>query len=152
MTIEELFVLTSNNKTNEHIILDLEIINDELVDKIRNEIGIDFTGFVISIDNYSIKHTLHRHSDEKTEKSLGQVAIVKEDFDLLQLIVNEADRIIYDPRRKSEKSPIIETLVFEKKINDFYYVLKEVRRVSKKGKINRLVLQTMYKTKKRRTW
>jgi len=152
MTIDDLFELAVNNVSNKHYIIDLETISDTLVERIRLEIGIDITGFVISIDNYGIRHTLERHGDLVLENSQGQKAIEKKDFQLIQIIVNEADKIIYDPRRKSPNSPLIETFIFEKQIDDFYYVLKELRRVTKKGKVNRLVLQTMYITKKRRTF
>jgi len=37
-------------------------------------------------------------------------------------------------------------------VQNYYYVLKEIKAVTKKGKIKRLVFQTMYITKKRRTF
>ena len=152
MTIEDLYELAVNNLTNEHIMLDLGIIDDKLATKIFAETGIDLTGFVISIDNYGIRHAIERHGDEKKEAKQGQVAIQKPAFDLLYLVLNEADSITYDPRQRNSKSPMVETLIFEKQIGNYHYVFKEVRRVQKKGKSNRLVFQTMFITKKRRTF
>ena len=43
---------------------------------------------------------------------------------------------------------IKETLIFTKETQHCYFVLKEIRRVTKKGKTNRLILQTMYIRKK----
>ena len=55
MTIEDLYELAVNNLTNEHVMLDLGIIDDELATRIFAETGVDLRGFVISIDNYGIE-------------------------------------------------------------------------------------------------
>jgi len=47
-----------------------------------------------------------------------------------------------------KKGMIKETLIFTKETQHCYFVLKEIRRVTKKGKTNRLILQTMYIRKK----
>jgi len=75
MTIGDLYELAVNNLTNEHVILDLGIIDDVLAEKIFVETGVDLTGFVISIDNYGIRHAVERHGDEKKEATQGQVAV-----------------------------------------------------------------------------
>jgi len=152
MTLEDLYELAVNNLTNEHIRLDFGTIDGELVAKIFAETGVDLTGFVISIDNYGIRHALERHGDEKKEATQGQVAVQKSAFHLLHLVLTEADSITYDPRQRNPNSPVVETLIFEKQIGNYHYVFKEVRRVQKKGKTNRLVFQTMFITKKRRTF
>jgi hypothetical protein len=152
MTIGDLYDLAVNNLTNEHFMLDLWIINDELGAKIFAETGLDLTGFALSIDNYGIRHAVERHGDEKKEATKGQVALQKSTFDLLYLVLTEADSITFDPRRRNPYSPVVETLIFEKQIGDYHYVFKEIRRVQKKGKSNRLVFQTMFVTKKRRTF
>ncbi len=151
MTIEDLYELAINNLTNEHVMLDLGIVDDELAIKIFAETGIDLSGFVISIDNYGIRHAVERHGDEKKEAIQGQVAVQKSAFGLLHLVITEADSVTFDPRQRNPNSPVVETLIFEKQIGDYHYVFKEVRRVQKKGKSNRLVFQTMFITKKRRT-
>ena len=106
--------------------------------------------FIVAIDNYGIKHTIERHGNAEREARQNQVAIQKSDFTLLEIIVREADSIKYDPRQKTPKSVVVETFIFEKMIGDTFYVMKEIRRVTKKGKKNKLVFQTMFK-KKRRT-
>jgi thioredoxin-like negative regulator of GroEL len=152
MSIEELYDLSLQVVGNEHIVLVLGEISPALAARVLSETGVDVAGFQLIVDNYSIRHTVERHGDPAQEARQGQVAVEKKDFSLLLTILEEADTIWYSPRQKSPKSPLIETLIFEKQLEDFYYVLKEVRRVTKKGKSNRLALQTMYLTKKRRSF
>lgn len=152
MTIEDLYDLALKSRTNEHIMLNIGVVGKELAANIFVETGVDILGFLISADNYGIRHAIERHGDERKESNLGQIAVQKSDFDLLLLILTEADAIIFDPRQRSPQSPIVDTIIFEKRIGDYYYVLKEIRRVRKKGKSNRLVFQTMFITKKRRTF
>ena len=148
--IEELYDFALNNPKNELKIVEITRIEKELAEAIQLKTGIDLSDFVIAIDNYGIKHTIERHGNSKKEARLGQVAILKSDFILIEKIVRKADTIKYDPRQKTPKSVVIETFIFEKEIDDVYYVVKDVRRVKKREKQNTLVFQTMYK-KKRRT-
>jgi phage-Barnase-EndoU-ColicinE5/D-RelE like nuclease3 len=148
--IEELYEFALNNPKNDMKMVEITRIEKELAETIHLKTGVDLLDFVIAIDNYGIKHTIERHGDAKKEAQLGQVAIQKSDFNLIEKIVREADSIRYDPRQKTPKSVVIETFIFEKKIDDVYYVVKDVRRVKKRGKQNTLVFQTMY-IKKRRT-
>ncbi len=148
--IEDLYDFALNNPENELKIIEITRIEKELAEAILLKTGVDLSDFVIAIDNYGIKHTIDRHGDSKTEARHGQVAIIKSDFILIEKIVREADSIKYDPRQKTPQSVVIETFIFEKEIDDIYYVVKDVRRVKKRGKKNTLIFQTMYK-KKRRT-
>lgn len=148
--IEELYDFALNNPDNELKIVKITRIEKELAETIRLKTGIDLSDFVVAIDNYGIKHTIERHGNTQKEARLGQVAIVKSDFILIEKIVREADSIKYDPRQKTSKSVVVETFIFEKEIDDIYYVVKDIRRIKKQGKQNTLIFQTMYK-KKRRT-
>jgi len=53
-------------------------IGAELAQKILEETGIDVKGFVVSIDNYSILHTLLRHGNPAKEAVHAQIAVTKE--------------------------------------------------------------------------
>ncbi len=152
MTLGDLYELALNRLTNEHFLLDLFTIDKTLGAKIFAETGLELTGFVVSIDTYGIRHAIERHGDENKEAARGQVALQKSAFDLMFLVLTEADSIIFDPRQRNPSSPVVETLIFEKQISNYHYVFKEIRRVKKKGKSNRLVFQTMFITKKRRTF
>ncbi|MBC7775988.1 MAG: hypothetical protein H7246_11185 [Phycisphaerae bacterium] len=145
MTIEDLYELAVNNLTNEHVMLDLGIVDNELATKIFAETGVDLTGFVISIDNYGIRHAIERHGNSKTEIPRGQVPLQKSDFYTAIEIVMEADNFRYDFRGKIDHSNLKESLVFDKIIADcHYFVSLEVRTVVKREKLSRLVFQTMY--------
>jgi hypothetical protein len=145
MTIGDLYELAVNNLTNEHVILDLGIIDDVLATKIFAETGIDLTGFVISIDNYGLRHAVERHGDSKMEMTRGQIPVQKSDFYTAIEIIVEANNFRYDFRGNMNHSNLKESLVFDKIIaSSHYFVSVEVRRVVKRGKLSRLVFQTMY--------
>jgi len=132
------FALSLNN---EHILIDICPIDAKTAQKIAKETGNDYTGYFISIDNYSIKHTLEKHGNPIKEAKRGQIHITKEDFLLLPEIILNFDTVKY------EKKGTKESLLFEKKIKESYFVVKEIRTVRKKSKKNRIILQTMYKRK-----
>jgi hypothetical protein len=145
--IEELYDFALNNSENGYQIVDLMDVSADLAEKILTETGVDVAGFILSIDNYGILHTLERHGNPVREKSRGQVAVTKADFPRLLEIINEYDSIRFD-RRTYQKGVVKESLVFTKELENSYFVAKEIRRVTKKGKRNRLILQTMYIQKK----
>ncbi|WP_373550006.1 hypothetical protein [Haliscomenobacter sp.] len=151
MEISDLYILSLTDDNN-HQVVEIGLIDLELAEKIFQYTGIDLEGYAITIDNYGLKHTLKRHGDSDKEALHGQVEVKLEDFELIPLILREADNIHLSARQKSKNSPFTETLIFEKEVQNYYYVLKEIKRVTKKGKVRRLVFQTMYITKKRRTF
>ena len=55
--------------------------------RILQSTGYMVEGFVISIDNYSIQHTLKRHGDELLKAAHGQKAVMVDDFKLIVNIV-----------------------------------------------------------------
>lgn len=141
--VEALYDFAINNPLNEYQIVDLFQIETELAQHIRELTGVETEGFMVSIDNYSILHTLLRHGNPAKEAKHGQIAVAKEDFVRLPEILSSPDIIRLEFKEKG-KSVVKETLIFTKELEHCYFVLKEIRRVTKKGKINRLILQTMY--------
>lgn len=145
--IDELYEFTLTDLNNTYQIIDLWKIDAVLSQKIISETGINVEGFSIAIDNYSITHTLLKHGNPIKEALRGQIAVTKLDFIKIVEVIREADSIRLDV--KTFKNNIKkETLVFTKEFEDRYVVAKEIRRVTKKGKKNRLVLQTIYILKK----
>ncbi len=145
MTVEALCELAVNNPANEHIMLDLEVVGDELAAKILAATGVDVAGFVISVDNYGIRHAMERHGDGQTEGGRNQVALQVSDFNIAIEIVQSAANMRYDFRGKLGHPNLRESIVFDEKISgNQYFVSMEVRQVRKRGKTNRLVFQTMY--------
>lgn len=145
--IEELYEFALNNPKNSYQIVDLMEISAELAEKILTATGVDVSNFTLSIDNYGILHTLERHGNPVREKARGQLAVTKMDFTRLLDIVSEYDAIRFD-KRAYQNGVVKETFVFTKELENSYFVAKEIRRVTKKGKRNRLILQTMYIQKK----
>jgi hypothetical protein len=146
MTIEEqidtLFELTINNIENEYKRIDLGIVSKELGLLISDMTDIDVTDYVITLDTYSISHTMERHGNPIKEAKLGQIAVQKHHFiEILDVILNP-DNVRYDVRNSRA------SLIFEKEKDDKYFVVKEIRQVQKSRKKNRLVLQTFYIRKK----
>jgi hypothetical protein len=140
--IEELFELTINNIENEYKRIDLGIVSKELGLLISNMTDIDVTDYVLTLDTYSISHTMERHGNPIKEAKLGQIAVQKHHFiEILEVILNP-DHVRYDVRNKRA------SLIFEKEKDDKYFVVKEIRQVQKSRKKNRLVLQTFYIKKK----
>lgn len=140
--IEELYELVLNNLENEYKRLDLAIVNQELGAFIKRLTDIDVTEFVFTIDSYSILHTLERHGSPIKEAKRGQIAIQKHHFKEILDVILEPDEVRFDTRRNKE------SLIFEKDKGDRYFVVKEIRRVVKKRKKSRLVLQSFYIRKK----
>jgi hypothetical protein len=140
--INELYDLALDNPDNIHYVLDLYRIDENLGAIIRAVTGVDVTHFWISIDNYGIAHAHQRHGNATKEANRGQIAIQKHHFAQILPIICNADNIRYDVRNGKE------VLIFEKEMEGYYFVLKELRRVTKKGKQNRLMLQTFYIKKK----
>ncbi len=145
--IEELYEFTLTNLNNTYKIIDLWEIDAALSQRIISETGTEVEGFSIAIDSYSISHTLLKHGNPLKEALRGQIAVTKSDFVKIIEVIREADSIRLDT--KTFKNDVKkETLVFTKEFEDRYVVAKEIRRVTKKGKKNRLVLQTLYILKK----
>jgi hypothetical protein len=103
---------------NEHIVVDIGIIDQNLASRIKDSIGLDFTGYVISIDNYSIKHTLEKHGNPIIEARRGQLNITKEDFLLLPKLIFEFDKVCIDVKVNNIKQTNRESLIFEKTIGN----------------------------------
>lgn len=145
--IESLYEFALYNPTNEQRIIDIFQIEEALAVQIQESTGLELRGFFVSIDNYGIVHTLLRHGNPAKEAKHGQIAVTKADFVALVEVISAPDTIQLEAKTYG-KGVIKETLIFKKEFEHYYIVVKEIRRVFKKGKINRLILQSMYIRKK----
>jgi len=129
-----------------HLKLDLFIIPADLSQLIFDKTALDVTGFMVSIDNYGIKHILEQHGNPISEAKRGQIAIQREDFIKWVEVFLNPDDVQLIGNTKHTRTPVLQ---FSKHVEDKMYVLKEVRTVTsnKKNKISRLMLHTMYKIK-----
>lgn len=137
-SINELYDFTINNLDNAYKCIDIGVIDSELGKLILDSTGVDVSGFCLSIGNYSIRHTLQRHGNPIKEASKGQIGVEKHHFKMIIAVILNPDKVRYEVRRGKE------SLIFEKEMKDFFIVCKELRRVVKQGKVNRLMLQTFY--------
>lgn len=144
--IFDLFEECLNNPEPFHRKLDLFVIPDLLAQRVLNATGIDVFKHWVCIDNYGIIHTLEQHGNPLSESRRGQVAVVKEDFVKFLDVFLEPDEISLSGKTKRTNLPLLQ---FMKVLDDKKFVLKEVRTIisTKKKKVSRLVLHTMYKTK-----
>jgi len=117
--------------------IDMAKLTDNEVNRIKSELGFDLTDYLHVIDNSHIYHTLKKHGNQKIEEKRGQVAVVPVDFTLITYITQNADII-----SKGINDKGLETIKYEKKIIDTYFVVEEIRSGRKK-----LALNTMYKKK-----
>ena len=143
--INELFDFAFNNPENKKKMLDLGLIDKDLAEKIKTATELDLENYLISIDNFGIRHTMEKHGSSKTEEPRGQIAINKEDFAKILDIVQKADKITLEGKTSIGKDVIL----FEKQLEVLYAVAEEVRSITstKKGKQNRLVFQSFWKRK-----
>ena len=146
MTIEEqieaLYDLAVNNLANEYKRIDIGVINQELGVLISRLTNVDVTDYVLTIDSYSIIHTLERHGNPIKEAKRGQIGIQKHHFIEILEVILAPDIVRYDVKNNRA------SLIFEKDKGDRYFVVKEIRQVVKSRKKNRLVLQSFYIRKK----
>ncbi len=127
-------------------VVDIGEVDEELAQIIAEKTGIDVLHFKISIDTFSIKHIMKQHGNPFTETQRGQIAIKKSDFLLIGDIISEAEYIEEDKRISKKTNQIIhQSLIFRKTYEIEHVVIKEIRQVIKKGKVNRIVLQSMRK-------
>lgn len=143
-SINNLFDFAFNNPLNELRMVDIGQIDVDLAHKIKQLTGYETQDYIVSIDSFGIKHIMNGHSISN-EILANQIGITKNDFLLLHQIIFNAD--VISKGLKSKKSQI-ETIFFEKIIQNKYEVVLEIRIVSGKKKMlykkNRLVLKTMY--------
>ncbi len=143
--ISDLFDFAFNNPENIKKIVDIGIVDSHLALRIKENTGFETENYIISVDNYGIRHAVEHHGNVELEKLRGLIAVCKKDFDFLHEIIFEAENIKYGGKSNLGKDVIL----FEKNLLNLYTAVLEVRLVTKKGKQNRLILETFYIKKTR---
>jgi len=140
--IEKFVEETLNDEKNELKIIDLGKIEEKFYQRILDETEEDLNGFLISIDSYSIRHSLNRHGLDK-EQNNTQLPIDETDFSELIEVVFEADIILKDEKKGKQ------SIIFHKEKQTTLIAIFEIRRITskKKKKVSRIMLQTLYKKK-----
>jgi valyl-tRNA synthetase len=120
--------------TNKNKVVLLGGISQITYSQIKEQSGIDLTGFQISIDAYEVKHVLQGHGDKKRENKRGQEAVNEEDFELMVKIVNNPEIVFFDGTDRLGRDCFQFQSTFESK----YVIIMEVRTGRKQ-----LALKTM---------
>ncbi len=87
-------------------------------------VGLTLDGFEHGLDADAVRHANAAHSDAKSEKNRGLVAITDEDFEKIPLVVSEPDRVVFG----AKSGDGLDQLFYIKKMNDGSIVhVEEVR-------------------------
>lgn len=129
--VESVINSTSNKKQK----IEISELDETEANIIKEKTGIDVEGYTHTIDNYSIKHILSQHGDEKVEKSRGQYPVTKDELSKIPDIIKNYDKV--ENAGKNKKG--LDVIRYEKKYNGTTYYFEEVRT----GR-NELMADTMY--------
>lgn len=135
-SIKNLIIKSIKNDKNNLYFYELGTIPNKQIKSIKSKFKIDLSGYNRVIDNYSIKHILIRHGNEKQEAKKGQIAITLDKFELIPKVLNNPDEITVVGKNKIGNNVI----KYTKKINDIIICIEEISGL--KTKI--IGLQTMY--------
>ncbi len=128
-------------QSNEYDWEDIADVSQVEVERIKQATGLEIdTSYKHVMETNAIKHALNRHGDEKAETNYGQVAITKDDFELIPEIIYSPDEVVAGGKAKQTN---LDTIKYKKTFDDgTTYVVEEVRK-----RRNKLAFKTMYKVK-----
>lgn len=129
-------VISTKPKTNIRELLG--DVSKNNIDAVKQNTGIDLTGYERVIDSSGIKHILKHHGDEAVEAKRGQIAITRDDIARIPEIVESPDDIKYVGENKQG----LPAIRYQKNINGVIYYFEEVR-----GGRKHVASDTMYKRK-----
>ncbi len=92
------------------------------------------------VDNYAVKYVIKNHGNSQTEKQRGQIAVEMTDFDKIQEITQNPDKISYEGKNDTGR----DTIQYQKSIAETLYLYLEEVRTKRKE----LAMNTLYKRKK----
>ncbi|MCM1053542.1 MAG: hypothetical protein NC483_06180 [Ruminococcus sp.] len=106
--------------------------------KIKKDIGIDIENYNISLQGNAIRHIFKNHGDRIYEQKRGQLAITKDDFKFIPLIISKYDIVKFSG--KTENNNI--SITFQKKLENNYYLVSYTS-----IKNHNIEVKTIWKTK-----
>jgi len=86
---------------------DLGPVADWVADAIKQRLSIDVSNYRHVLDGSAVRHVKKRHSSQKSEAKIGQIAITDADFKRLPQVVASPDRIILGEKTDQHKDAII---------------------------------------------
>ena len=135
------FVRNAVNSRSSNERLYLGKIPESTVQKVREETGLDISGFSSIMNGGEVRHALKNHAQTDTEVARGQVGITEEDFERLPEILADPDSVRLSEKRDSAGRPAI---IFTKKIGDRYVTVQGYSQ-GKQG----LIFDTMWANKEK---
>lgn len=66
----------------------------------RDKAGLEVSGYDVSIDAFSVRHTVNSHGDAKAEEARGNVAVTDADIEAFPVVVSDPDRIVLGAKNK----------------------------------------------------
>ena len=139
MDIHDFLNLVQEDKSPTQHKFSLGKISTQQVEQIKEQMGLDLTGYEHFLENFGIKHTLSQHGNKKKEALRGQIAVEITDFEYVKSILEEPDKICTGfGKNKAGR----ELILYEKNIHEVFYYIEEIRTKNKE-----LITQTLYKRK-----
>lgn len=134
--INELTDKAINDKDSKDIVF-IGKVSEMNAKMLQEKTGLDFTGFVRTIDADHIRHALIRHGNDK-------VPVTVNDFQMIPKIFAEPDEVYLSKKlSKSRKKPV---LIYKKQLGDNFYFAEEIYDTTKDGKLKRLSVMTLAKS------
>jgi len=121
--IGELFDSAVSKASNVLKKIELWRLSDTEAAVIKEKTNLDVSGYAHVIDNYAINHMLKEHGDANEEAKRGQIAITKEDMQMIPEVISSPD--IIEPAGKTRQG--LEGIKYGKKVNGFIIYVEEVR-------------------------
>lgn len=98
-------------------------VSEEVASLVREEAGIDVSGYRHVVDASALRHAIKAHSSEATEASRGQEPLTDDDFALIPEIVADPDAVESMGKDKIGR----DLLRYRKRFNGTTYYVEEVR-------------------------
>lgn len=113
-------------------------IDDKQAEQIKNQTGLNVSGYNRIVDNFGLQHIIKKHGNEKDEASRGQIHVTPEDLEKIPEITSEPDEIKL--LEKSKRGGVV--IQFIKRIESLFFYNEEIRTGKKE-----LAAKTMFKRK-----
>jgi hypothetical protein len=136
--LQTLIALAMSRRDGNRSFAELGTVSEAVATRVKNQTGIDVSGFVFGIDESAVRHILKGHGDAQFEASRGQVAVTALDLENLPSLMENPDSV--------EAGGVLpdgtDTVIFKKTLSDQVIYVQEIRVGRKK-----LAAKTMWKVR-----
>jgi hypothetical protein len=113
-------------------------IGKDLANTIKKEININLEDYNISLQANAVRHIFKNHSSQNIEDKRGQIAITKDDFELIPNIISDCDKLKKVDLTENNNIAIR----FEKQFGNRYFLITYIS-----NKNHNLEVKTLWKIK-----